>query len=261
MADDSDDDTMDAVCGRLARAKRVLFITGAGISADSGLPTYRGIGGLYERGATEDDVPIEVALSGEMFREQPSLTWKYIFQIERACRGARHNDAHRVISEMQSAFDVSVLTQNIDGFHREAGSRRVIEMHGDIHELLCERCGFARRVGDYAGLDPPPRCPRCGAIIRPRVVLFNEALPPQAVMDWYEVRRHGFDLVFSVGTTSVFPYIAAPVVEAAQAGIPTVEINPGDSEVSALVAHRLRGRAAPCLRELWQRYRSSGAHR
>lgn len=247
---------LQAVCEQLRRARRVLFITGAGVSADSGLPTYRGIGGLYEERLTDDDVPIEVALSGEMFREEPRLTWKYIFQIERACRGASYNDAHRVICEMESAFDVCVLTQNVDGFHRRAGSRHVIEIHGDIHQLLCEHCRFTRRVTDYLDLNLPPRCPECESILRPRVVLFNEALPQHAVMDWYAAQGRGFDLVFSVGTGSVFPYIAAPVVEAIRAGVPTIEINPGDSEVSSLVDHRLRRGAAGCLRELWERYQA-----
>lgn len=251
-----EEESLQAVCEHLHKARRLLFITGAGVSADSGLPTYRGIGGLYDERLTDDDVPIEVALSGEMFREEPRLTWKYIAQIEQACRGASHNDAHQVIREMESAFDVCVLTQNVDGFHRSAGSRYVIEMHGDIHQLLCERCRFARRVPDYAGLDLPPRCPECEAILRPRVVLFNETLPEQAVMDWYAAWDQGFDLVFSVGTSSIFAYIAAPVIEAAQAGIPTVEINPGDSEVSALVDHRLRSGAARCLRDLWDRYQA-----
>jgi NAD-dependent deacetylase len=84
----------------MRRARRLLFITGAGISADSGLPTYRGIGGLYNDQATEDHFPIETALSGSMLEANPAITWKYLHQIENACRGARFNDAHAIIAAM-----------------------------------------------------------------------------------------------------------------------------------------------------------------
>ncbi|MGH8459507.1 MAG: Sir2 family NAD-dependent protein deacetylase, partial [Nevskiales bacterium] len=135
--------SLDQVVDRLHVARRILVITGAGISADSGLPTYRGIGGLYEDTMTGDKVPIEVALSGEMMRLEPQLTWKYIHQIESACRGARFNEAHRIIAAMQDRFEtVCVLTQNIDGFHRDAGSRNLIEIHGNIHELHCVQCDY-----------------------------------------------------------------------------------------------------------------------
>ena len=112
----------------IVHAQRVLFITGAGLSADSGLPTYRGIGGLYNDRHTEDEIPIEVALSGEMFLQSPEITWKYLLEIERGCRQAGHNIAHRIIAEFENLIpDTWVLTQNIDGLHRTAGSKKLIE--------------------------------------------------------------------------------------------------------------------------------------
>lgn len=244
----------DQVARLVAEAGRILFITGAGISADSGLPTYRGIGGLYEEKQTGDGVPIEVALSGEMMRMEPQLTWKYIHQIESACRGARFNEAHRVIAAMQDRFEtLCVLTQNIDGFHRDAGSRELIEIHGNIHELHCVQCAYATWVTNYAVIEVPPRCPECGALVRPRVVLFGEMLPEDALDKLYRQFRQGFDAVLSIGTTSVFPYIAGPVHEARRAGIPTIEINPGESEVSAVVDCRLRQRSAVALPDIWAR--------
>lgn len=96
---------IDAAIGKVAeqlkRARRVLFITGAGISADSGLPTYRGVGGLYNEGGTEDGLPIEQALSGEVFATKPGITWKYLLQIEQNCRGAQPNAAHRLIAALE----------------------------------------------------------------------------------------------------------------------------------------------------------------
>lgn len=244
---------LDAVAGHLRRANRVLVVTGAGISADSGLPTYRGIGGLYNDRPTDDDIPIEVALSGDMLRMKPGLTWKYIHQIESACRGACHNRAHEVIAALQKKFEsVWVLTQNIDGFHRDAGSDQVIEIHGNYHELTCTHCSHEEQVADYTALEIPPYC-SCGSLIRPRIVLFGEMLPDAAMDQMFGAYREGFDIVFSIGTTSVFPYIAAPVLEARRAGVPTVEINPGETEVSRIVDYRLKARAVEVMEALWQR--------
>ncbi len=243
-----------AIVARIAeemrRARRLLFITGAGISADSGLPTYRGIGGLYNDQATEDHFPIETALSGSMLEANPAITWKYLHQIENSCRGARFNDAHAIIAEWQTQFEVCVLTQNIDGFHRDAGSRNLIEIHGDIHDLLCTRCDYAATVPDYSELAMPPACPHCRALVRPRVVLFGEALPSAAIQHLYAELNQGFDLVFSIGTTSVFPYIAGPVAQASQSGIPTVEINPGETHVSHFVDYKLASGAVDNLRAI-----------
>ena len=243
------------VATELQRARRLLFITGAGISADSGLPTYRGIGGLYNDKTTEDQFPIETALSGAMLEANPAITWKYLHQIEHSCRGARFNDAHAIIAEWQERFEVCVLTQNIDGFHRDAGSRHLIEMHGDVHRLLCTACDWRTRIADFDELPPgmPPACPACGEPVRPDVVLFGEMLPEAALSRYYRELDAGFDVVLSIGTTSVFPYIAGPVVAAVQAGIPSIEINPGETSVSRIVDVRIRTGAAAALTALAER--------
>jgi NAD-dependent deacetylase len=156
---------------------------------------------------------------------------------------------------MEAHFDrVWTLTQNVDGFHRQAGSKNVIDIHGDMHELCCTACGFRQTVSELTELSIPPRCPECEAILRPDVVLFGEMLPPEKVQRLYRELAAGFDLVFSVGTTSVFPYIAEPVLAASRAGVPTVEINPGISEVSHLADVRLAMGAAKALDAIWRRY-------
>ena len=247
-----------AVVARIAetlrRVRRVLFITGAGISAESGLPTYRGIGGLYNDGLTEEQIPIETALSGAMLKAKPAITWKYLHQIEKTCRGARFNEAHAIIAEWQNHFEVCVLTQNIDGFHRDAGSRNLIEIHGDLHDLICTRCDYQASVPDYAALTLPPACPRCQALVRPRVVLFGEALPAAALAQLHRELDLGFELVFSIGTTSVFPYIAGPVIQASRVGIPTVEINPTDTTVTDFVDDKVAAGAAVSLRAIHAAY-------
>lgn len=239
------------VAAWLAQAERVLFITGAGVSAESGLPTYRGVGGLYEEAETPEGVTIEQALSGGMLRRDPALCWKYIAQIEKACRGAQPNRAHELIAAFQDRLETWVLTQNVDGFHGQAGSRNVIPIHGDIHELYCAACAWEQWVADYAELALPPRCPHCQSIIRPRVVLFGEMLPPQAIARLHEQLQLGFDLVFSVGTTSGFSYIAQPVLMAAAQGRPTVEINPGMTPVSPVVSQRFLCGAVAALESIW----------
>ncbi len=242
----------------LAPARRVLFITGAGISADSGLPTYRGIGGLYDRELVEEGIPIEVALSGAMMLSRPELCWKYIAELEQTCRGAAPNRGHEIIAELEGrGVEVCVLTQNVDGFHDAAGSTNVIAMHGDIHELYCTGCNRRERVEDYAGMDIPPSCEACGELVRPAVVLFNEMLPSDALGRLQVEIGRGFDMVLTIGTSSLFPYIAEPSVIAKRSGTPTVEINPGDSKVSAIVDLRIRERARVALEAIWAGYLAS----
>lgn len=248
MVGSLDADVIERVAGELAKAESVLFITGAGMSADSGLPTYRGIGGLYEEAATEEGLPIEEALSGPMLLANPALCWKHIARIEAACRGARPNRGHEIVASLERDKPrVCVLTQNVDGLHRAAGSRNVIEIHGDVHRLRCTSCGRREQVEDFSGLDLPPRCARCRGLIRPEVVLFDELLPADEVKRLHAEVQRGFDLVFSVGTTSVFPYIAEPVRMTRYRGGATVEINPGTTEVSAIVDYRVAAGAAAAL--------------
>jgi NAD-dependent deacetylase len=242
---------LDAVAAEIGRAQRILFVTGAGISADSGLPTYRGVGGLYDSGATEDGMPIEEALSGPVFARRPEITWKYLLQIERGCRGARPNAAHEAIARLERGREaVRVLTQNVDGLHVAAGSSDVVEIHGSLRRLVCLRHGHRYDVDDYSALGLSPRCAQCGGAIRPEVVLFGEALPERELERLEAWMAGGFDLVFSIGTSSLFPYITAPILQAKARGVPTVEINPGATPLSDLVDHAIRLRAAEAMQAL-----------
>ncbi|HET7775133.1 MAG TPA: NAD-dependent deacylase [Azospira sp.] len=245
---------LDAIAAELEQAQRILFITGAGISADSGLPTYRGIGGLYEEDLTAEGFSIEEALSGAMLQQHPEITWKYLFQIEQTCRGARPNRAHQVIAELEKrGAAVTVFTQNIDGLHRDAGSADVIEIHGRLHHLHCTRCHYETEVTSFAGMTMPPSCPRCFSLVRPRVVLFGESLPEAEMEQLIDTLEAGPDMVFSIGTSSLFPYVAEPVLWANSQGIPTVEINPGQTPVSPFVDYRIQDGAAATLEALWKR--------
>jgi len=254
----NDSAVLDRVAALCAAAGPILFVTGAGISADSGLPTYRGIGGLYERDLTAEGLAIEEALSGPVFAVRPDITWKYLAEIEANCRGAGPNAAHRAIAELERRHPGSlVFTQNVDGLHRAAGSRNLLEIHGTLHRLRCVECERSREVADYAGLALPPACPVCGGLLRPDVVLFGEELPLAGLQRLERALERGFDLVFSIGTSSAFPYVAAPVLWALEAGVPSVEINPGRSEVSHLVDYRLQLGAAEAMAALMARLLSN----
>lgn len=261
---DHDEQKTTEVAALLKRAKRVLFITGAGISADSGLPTYRGIGGLYNQGRTEEGFSIEECLSGSMLRTRPEITWKYMLQLGIAIAEHGPNDAHRMIAAWEDRFakdggKVVVVTQNIDGYHRAAGSKNVYEFHGSLDTIYCTDCSWSETFEFGPGVSDrlkewrrtlPPKCPRCEAVIRPRVVLFEERLPLHEIEEFqYEFDGgRGFDLLFSIGTSGMFPYITGPIRTAASRGIPTVEINPVESDLSHDVQIHLPLRAAEALR-------------
>lgn len=234
----------EKIAGGLRVSRRVLFVTGAGISADSGLPTYRGVGGLYNDKLTDDGLTIEDALSGACLEARPEITWKYLSGIETNCHEVLPNAAHSAIASLEQHLDVVVLTQNIDSLHIRAGSSDVIEIHGSLDRRFCMRCGRSADPGDP---NVPPRCEECGGIVRPRVVLFGEMLPEAALDRLYSEMKRGFDMVFVVGTSAVFPYIAEPVLQAAYAGVPTVEINPARTVLSDKVGCHLGVRAVEVL--------------
>jgi len=261
---------LEAIATELQQAKRVLFITGAGISADSGLPTYRGVGGLYNTETTEEGYPIEQCLSASMFRVRPDITWKYMLRIGEAVIQCQPNPAHKIIAQWEKDFakrggKVVVFTQNIDGYHRLAGSENVLEIHGTLEELCCTKCtwetsldlqannrlSLEERLKEYSQASIP-RCPKCNAVIRPRIVMFEEMLPRPVLMQFSEEfdDGNGFDMVFSIGTSAMFPYITEPVYTAIRCGKTTVEINPAAGELSHEVTYRLPLGAADALTRL-----------
>lgn len=258
MIPEPDNSTIDTLVRILRKSRSILFITGAGVSAESGIPTYRGIGGLYNVDTTEDGIAIEDALSALMLADNPAITWKYLAQIGMAVQGAHHNRAHEVIAEMESRFHrVWTLTQNVDGFHRTAGSKNLIEAHGNMHSLSCTKCKYQVSLDKFEAISIPPKCPHCGALVRPDVVLFGELIDGPGIEQLQKELEKGFDIVFSIGTTSVFPYIQAPIYRAKSAGNVSVEINPSETTVSPVVDYRLTMPAGAALDEIWNRYQAA----
>lgn len=242
-----------AIANDLKQAKRVLVITGAGVSADSGLPTYRGVAGLYNEGLTEEGLRIEDCLSGAVFQKYPEITWKYLWQIAENCRKAKPNRAHEIISAWQNRFErLLVFTQNIDDLHRRAGSKDLIEVHGNFKTLHCTRCAWASPLdlNELSQDKLPPKCPKCGAVARVPVVLFGEMLHEDAICNFSKAWEKGFDMVFVIGTTCSFPYIAQPVLMAVQSGLPTVEINLDSTPVTPFVRYHVAIPAAQALEKI-----------
>jgi NAD-dependent deacetylase len=237
---------------RLATVASVAAITGAGISSESGIPTYRGKGGLYDDPA-EGEATIE-ALSGRTLAVDPDRTWEAIGKLARRAAAARPNPAHRALAAIERSVERFVLlTQNVDGLHQLAGSRNVIDIHGSIDLAQCTVCRRERRFerAELAAIDRTPSCPSCGAGLRPGAVLFGELLPGDKVRRMEEqLFRDVPDLVIAIGTSALFPYITAPVDHARRHGRLTVEVNPDPTGLSARVDFSLRGRAGAWLPEI-----------
>ena len=222
------------------------MITGAGISAESGVPTYRGKGGLYDD-PEEGDRTIE-ALSADTLARDPDRTWAVLTELARTAQTTGPNAAHRALVEMETTVDNFVLlTQNVDGLHRRAGTRNLIEIHGHVFDTVCPGCGAHDALADLSGLMSAPRC-SCGALLKPDVVLFGDLLPVQPVARMREAFYETVaDLIIVVGTSAMFPYISDPVLIARDRGKLTIEINPEPSPLSKVVDFWLRGPAGHVL--------------
>ncbi len=242
---------LDEIAAILKHARRLLFITGAGVSAESGVPTFRGATGVFPNGLTEEGIPFEEVLSNSTFRREPELAWKYFFRLESSIRGKEPNPAHRAMSILQdSGREVCVATQNIDGLHQSAGSRGVIELHGNLRWIICTKCDYRVYHQTFEGLPELPLCPRCRGILRPDALLYEEMLPENALEELDRVQNSELDVIFSVGTTSIFSYVTSPVVLAIQRGIPTVEINPEETFISDMVRYRIAAPAGVSLQNI-----------
>lgn len=248
-------DQIDAVAKILSQSKSILCITGAGLSANSGLPTYRGTGGLYS-GSSGDGPAMEELLTTAGLTTSPEKIWQHFSIIEQSCRQAEPNRGHQVIAQMEPCFErFWVLTQNIDSLHGKAGSQNVIAIHGDIHQIRCTACTHHQSVDDYSTFEQEePRCPACGAWLRPDVVLFGEELPRRQLDLYSKEIDAGFDVILSIGTSSQFDYIYNPVLDAELFDRLTVEINPQRTQISDCVSVRIEMEAAACLEEIWQRF-------
>jgi len=235
---------------KLRSGAPILALTGAGISAESGLATFRGPGGLWE-----GRDPLELA-TPEAFRADPLTSWRFYAWRREQAAAAEPNAAHRALAELARGRDgFTLVTQNVDGLHERAGSPDVIRLHGSLWRLRCVDDG---REFDDRRLDLPlpPRCP-CGGLLRPAVVWFGEPLPADALLRAHAAAERAA-VALVVGTSSlVYPAAALPSI-ARNAGAFVVEINPEPALPAHVVDERLAGQAGEVLPRL---LRSAGITR
>jgi len=225
-------------------ARRVVALTGAGISAESGIPTFRDAQtGLWARFRPEE------LATAAAFRRDPKLVWDWYEWRRGLVAQAAPNAGHLALARAEGLVPAfTLVTQNVDGLHARAGSRRVIELHGNLHRNKCfeEDAVVAEGVAEAAG---PPRCPRCGSPLRPDVVWFGETLPPQALAE-AEAAASECDLLFSIGTSAaVFPAAQLPVT-ALRSGAMVVEINKDRTPLTGVATFSLLGAAGEILPRL-----------
>ncbi|HEY0321085.1 MAG TPA: NAD-dependent deacylase [Pyrinomonadaceae bacterium] len=228
---------------RFAEATRVLVLTGAGVSAESGVPTFRGGGGA----SVWKGMPFSVISSAGMLERDVQEVWEWFNHRRSLLEELAPNPAHTTLAGWQERFpDFTLVTQNIDGLHQSAGSLNVIELHGSIWRVRCMSCAsrYDLRAGcDALGL---PICPECGNSLRPDVVLFGELLPAGA-FELAATRARTCELCFVVGTSAaVYPAALLPEI-AKRNGAYTVEINPESTPLSSLCDETIQGKAGEIL--------------
>jgi NAD-dependent deacetylase len=231
-------ESVSAAARRLRAARRVLVLTGAGVSAESGVPTFRGPGGLWRDFRAED------LATPEAFARDPRLVWEWYAWRREIIAPLVPNAAHHALAVFEKSVpDFLLATQNVDGLHAAAGSRRLVELHGTIWRLSCTACAYVRDDDARVPLaELPPRC-ACGALLRPGVIWFGEALPEAAVAQAFAAAS-GAEVVLVVGTSSlVYPAAALPTVARA-AGAFVIEVNPEATPLTPLADVSLRGPAA-----------------
>jgi len=237
---------------RIGEARAIVAFTGAGVSAESGVPTFRGTDGIWSKLKPEE------LASMSAFMKNPSMVWQWYAHRKKIMSGIAPNPGHHALATMERlAPSFAVITQNIDGLHRRAGSRRVFELHGNIERNYCMKCGTPYGSDFEVAASGLPLCPSCGGLVRPDVVWFGEMLPED---EWNASVRaaEGADLFMSIGTSAVvYPAASLPLV-AKRAGAYLLEINPEPTPLTPEADEFLKGPSGvllPLLAEAMEEFR------
>ena len=249
-AADEFEEALARAAGYLRGAQQVAALTGAGISAESGLATFRGAGGLWE------GQPVEDVATPYAFERDPALVWRFYNARRAGLQSARPNPGHIALARLEERLGdgrFALITQNVDGLHRAAGSRCVLEVHGSLSRVRCTGCGQgADRPGEP--LDGLPACPECGALLRPDVVWFGETLDDAILRQAFRAAETA-RTVLVVGTSNlVYPAASLPH-EARARGARVVEINPEETPLSPCAHESIRGPATVEVPKWWDRFR------
>lgn len=234
----------------IAHSRFLIAFTGAGISAESGIPTFRDKGGLWEKYRVE-----EVA-TPEAFRRNPRLVWEFYKMRMRLMKEAKPNRAHLALAELEKmGLLKAVITQNIDNLHREAGNKNVVELHGNIYRVKCTSCAYRENLLDSGRLEEfleeegLPKCPECGSLLRPDVVWFGEPLPQEALQKAFKLAERA-DVCLVIGTSGqVFPAAYVPYIVKENGGY-VIEINPRESGITPIADIFLKGFAGETMEHL-----------
>ena len=244
-----DHDAIERVARLLRDARHVVVFTGAGVSAESGIPTFRdALTGLWERFDASD------LASEDAFRRDAALVWGWYEWRRMMVMRAQPNAAHRAIAALTDKVPkLTLVTQNVDDLHERAGSVALIHLHGSLFAPRCLDCGHPFAFGSDLPVEPeggrrlaPPSCDHCGGFVRPGVVWFGEQLPEAALAAAFDAAR-ACDVLLSVGTSSVVYPAAQVPVEAHRAGAKVVQVNPNATGLDAVADFNLRGTAARVL--------------
>lgn len=228
---------------RFAVARKVLVLTGAGVSAESGVPVFRGGG----QSAIWKGMPFDVISSARMVQRDLAAVWEWFDYRRDLLQTLKPNPAHRALAHWQDLFDeFTLVTQNVDGLHQAAGSRSVVELHGNIWRARCTNCEAERNLHEEKTRERPPACLECGEAMRPDVVLFGEMLPAGA-FEYAARKASECELCFVVGTSAaVYPAAALPEIAHA-AGAYVVEVNPERTPHADFCDESLNGKAGEIL--------------
>jgi len=229
----------ESLTEKIKDAKKIVFVTGAGISQESGIPTFRGNDGLWRKYD-----PMQLATI-DAFNKNPKLVWEWYEDRRKNILGAKPNPGHLAIAELEKFKDVVVLTQNIDGLHQRAGSSNVLELHGSIIRIKCTVCEFEDDIpSSFENL--PPRCTRCGNILRPDVVWFGEPLP-QKVWNQAIIEAKTCEIMIIAGTSLVVSPANTLPVYAKQNNATLIEVNPEQTQMSSEMDMSIRTTSAKAL--------------
>lgn len=234
----------DILLKKLETSDRILFFTGAGISAESGIDTFRGKGGLWNKMKPEE------LASFDGFMRNPNLVWEWYQYRRKIVRDTTPNPGHFSIAEFEKFYPtVDVVTQNVDNLHRRAGSTNILELHGNIERNFCMSCGKFYGVEEFLDSEDAPKCPECGGMIRPDVVWFGENLP-DGVFESAIQKAQFSDICFVVGTSAVVYPAAYIPTRAKEAGSFVVEINLEGTDISGKVDLSFQGKSGQILPEI-----------
>lgn len=233
----------------LRESESIVFFTGAGISSESGIPTFRGKDGIWNKLRPEE------LANFDAFIRNPEMVWEWYNHRKKIIHDGRPNAAHLAIAEMQNHFkNVTVVTQNIDNFHRRAGSNNIFELHGNIERNFCINCKkyYNEELDFSAGV---PKCV-CGGLIRPDVVWFGEYLPEDQFLGGEKAAINS-DIFFVIGTSAVVYPAAGLIYTAKQSGATIVEVNIEETTLSSIANYSFFGKAGEILPRILEEYKDN----